>query len=163
MSYRYIPQENNENFVYPNYDLAEYDDNIIHSINNNSVSGVVTSFSATSISSSAITITYSSTWYRNGAELFVRNAGDNITIQSVHMLASNQTYFKPWRTVDSVGLTPASITGQTSYTVTNRAFTITATNAGLSSYTSGTYYFEIRFVGGNSIYPVCVTLQLTVP
>ena len=62
MSNQYIPQINNQNFVYPNYELAEYDVDIIHDINNNSVSGFVTSFSAQTVTSTIISIGYAGFW-----------------------------------------------------------------------------------------------------
>lgn len=163
MSYRYIPQENNENFVFPNYDLAEYDVDIIHQINSNSVSGVVNSFTATSVSSTAITLNYNLTWYQNGAEIYRRPSTGNVGVWSVHALTSNQTYFKPWRMIGSASISAGSYTGQTSYTPTTTINTITPSQCGVASFTSGTYYFEVRFIGANSIYPVCITLPLTIP
>jgi len=55
MSNKYISQINKQNFVYPNNDIAEYDVDIIHDINNNSVSGTVTNFTATTVTTTGIT------------------------------------------------------------------------------------------------------------
>jgi hypothetical protein len=33
MSYKYIPQLNETNFVYPNYEISEYDVDILHTLN----------------------------------------------------------------------------------------------------------------------------------
>jgi hypothetical protein len=157
MSTRYIPQLNNENFVFPNYDLAEYDVDIIHTLNENSVSGTVTNFSTISVSSSAITMTHSYTWSQNGAERFVTNT-NSLRLFSVHALAAGQTYYKPWRLVDVLSETPPF---STSYSGSNN-IQITPSLMGLSTFVSGTYYFEFRFIGLKSIYPVCATLQITV-
>jgi hypothetical protein len=153
---RYIPQINNQNFVYPNYDLAEYDVDIIHVPNDNSVTGTVTSLSATTVSSSGITITYSGTWNLNGAERWVYNG--NTIFLSVHAMASGQNYYKPWRLIAYKTTT----TGATTASFSNETTTFTPSNMGLSVFVSGTYYFEFRFIGANSIYPICQTLSITV-
>jgi hypothetical protein len=155
---QYIPQINNQNFVYPNYDLAEYDVDIVHNINNNSVSGSVTNFSATTVSSSSITITYNVTWVKNGAEVFLRNS-NTIGYVSVHAFPANRLYYKPFRVVSSISV---ANTGQTTITSGNTTFAITPSMFGLSTFITGAYYFEIRFIGGNSIFPVCQTLNITV-
>lgn len=156
MSYKYIPQENNENFVFPNYDLAEYDVDIIHTINNNSVSGTVTNFTAVLQTSSQISFTHNYTWSGNGAERYV--FGNQIHLLSVHMLAAGQNYYKPWREVDIVR---SATTGSTTYSGSNTIL-VQPSQMGLTTFTSGTYYFEIRFIGANSIYPVCITQSLTI-
>jgi hypothetical protein len=153
----YIPQINNQNFVYPNYDLAEYDVDIIHVPNDNSVTGTITSLSATTVSSSSITITYSGTWSLNNAERYLTQGVTPYL--SVHVMGPTQNYYKPWRLVS------VKTTGSTtnSVTMSNISSVFTASNTGLSTFTSGTYYFEFRFIGANSIYPVCQTLSITVP
>ena len=156
---RYIPQIDNQNFVYPNYDLAEYDVDIIHVPNDNSVTGVVTSFSATSISSTVITVRSTTTWTRNGAEGFIRNNGA-LQIYSLHAMVPGQYFYKPWLMIDNVG---TLTTGSTTFTTTNRVATFQPSQFGLTTFTSGTYYFEFRFIGATAIYPVCQSLSITVP
>ena len=157
MSTRYIPQLNETNFVFPNYEISEYDVDIIHQINDNSVSGTVTNFSATTIASSGITLNHNYTWSKNGAEVFV-TAANLLNLFSVHMIAAGQTYYKPWRLVDLV--TSAS-TGSTSLSGSN-TITVTPSMMGLTTFVTGTYYFEFRFIGLKSIFPVCQTLQISV-
>jgi len=157
MSYKYIPQLNNENFVFPNFDLTEYDVDIIHEIDSDSVSGTVTSFSATTTTSTGITIQYTYTWSKNGAEVFVGNNG-YLHVLSVHALVAGQTYYKPFRCVD---LITDQFTGITTKTGTT-SFSITPSQMGVTSFSSGTYYFEVRFIGLKSIYPVCQTLSITI-
>jgi hypothetical protein len=156
---RYIPQIDNQNFVYPNYDLAEYDVDIIHVPNDNSVTGVVTTFSATTVSSTGITLTTTNTWTRNGAEVFIRNSG-NLSIYTLHAMASSQNYYKPWRTIDSFS---TITTGSTTFTLTNRLINFTPSQLGLTTFVTGTYYFEFRFIGATGIFPVCQTLNITIP
>lgn len=157
MSTRYIPQLNETSFIFPNYEIAEYDVDIIHSINSNSVSGTVTNFIATVTTSTGLTFTHDYTWSKNGAEPFISSSGQ-IHLLSVHMIAGGQTYYKPWRLVD---LVTSAITGSTTYSGSN-TITITPAMMGLTSFTSGTYYFEIRMIGLKSIYPICQTISITV-
>ena len=159
MSTRYIPQLNETNFVFPNYEISEYDVDIIHQINDNSVSGNLTVLSATTISSSSISFTLSASWAKNNADVFINESG-LLSIMSTHMLAAGQTYYKPWRLIDSV---TTATTGSTTFNVTSRTFSVTASSMGLASFMSGTYYLEVRFIGLKSIYPVCQTLSITVP
>ena len=157
MSYKYIPQLNNTNFVFPNYDLSEYDVDIIHNIDSDAVTGTCSSFATTSVSSSSITIQYSWSWARNGAEVYI-SPSNNIHLVSVHGMVAGQTYYKPWRLVD---LQTSGTTGSSTYSGTN-SFTITPSQMGVASFSSGTYYFELRFIGLKSVYPVCQTLSITV-
>lgn len=155
---KYIPQLNETNFVYPNFELSEYDVDIIHNINNNSVTGTVTNFVVSGTArTTGITFTHDWTWSKNGAEPFISNSGQ-IHLLSVHMIAAGQTYFKPWRLVDIV---TSGTTGSTTYSGSNTV-TVTPFMMGLTTFTSGTYYFEIRMIGLKSIYPICQTLSITV-
>jgi hypothetical protein len=149
MSNKYIGQINNQNFIYPNNDLPEYDIDIIHNINDYSVSGTVTNFVVSGVTTTGITVAFDYTWSLNNAERFLRNNG-NTSIFSLHMLAAGQDYFKPWRIVNSLSQGPTI----TSFSGHSNSI-ITATQAGLTSFTNGTYYFEIRFIGSNAIYPIC--------
>jgi hypothetical protein len=155
---KYIPQLNETNFVYPNFEISEYDVDIVHNINNNSVTGTVTNFIVSGTArTTGITFTHNWTWSKNGAEPFISNSGQ-IHLLSVHMLASNQTYFKPWRCVDIV---TSGTTGSSTYSGSNTV-TVTPSMMGLTSFSSGTYYFEIRIIGLKSIFPICQTLSITV-
>lgn len=156
MSLKYIPQLNNQNFVYPNYDLAEYDVDLVQNINDNSVSGTTTVFTATSITSTGMTISFSYTWALNNAVPFISNS--TLKVLSLHMLAAGQTYYKPWRLVGQLSTTSISSTTRSG----GASFIVTPAMLGLTSFVSGTYYFEIRFIGARAIYPVCQTLTLTI-
>jgi hypothetical protein len=158
MSKKYIRQINDKNFFYPNYEKAQYDVEIVHDINNSCVSGDVTTFSATTISQTGITFTIDSSWLLNNAKPWINDAGELI-IYSVHMLAPSQDYFKPWRLVEHRYTTS---TGSTTYSETGTTFTVTATQAGVSSFTSGTYYFEVRFIGHDCTYNVCFSEDIIV-
>jgi len=155
---KYIPQLNNQNFVYPNYDLAEYDVDVIQDINDYSVSGTVSNFVVSGTArTTGITFTHDYTWSKNGAQTFISTSGQ-IHLLSVHMIAGGQTYFKPWRLVDLV--TSGTTTGST-YSGSNTV-TVTPSMMGLTTFITGTYYFEIRMIGLKAIYPICQTLTVTV-
>lgn len=150
MSTRYINQQTDSNFIYPNYDPKQYDVEIVHEINNNSVSGTVTNFTGTSVSSSSITISFDYTWALNGAEPFVRSNNTQISVMSVHIMVEGQDYFKPWRCVNSaVGAITATTQSGTA------SFAITPSEMGVSAFDNGTYYYEVRMIGKRAIFPIC--------
>lgn len=153
----YKPQIENQNFVYPNFDLSEYDINIIHVPNDNSVHGSISSVSATTVSSSSITVSYFASWLLNNAEPFESSTLGNTLVWSIHVMVPGQDYYKPWRLVEKQSATNGSSIYSASTT-----FTITPSMFGLGSFTTGTYYIEFRFIGANSIYPVCESLSITV-
>jgi hypothetical protein len=158
MSTRYIPQLNNQNFVYPNYDLAEYDVDVIQNINEYSVSGTVSNFVVSGTArTTGITFSADYTWAKNSAETFITRSG-YINLVSFHMIAGGQNYYKPWRCVNIVRST-TTISPTYSGTTT---FTVTPSMMGLTTFATGTYYFEIRMIGLKSIYPICQTLSITV-
>ena len=157
MSYKYIPQINNQNFVYPNNYLAEYDVDILQNINDNYVSGYTTGFTATTATSTGITITFYYNWSKNNADGFILQNG-NLAILSVHCLAAGQTYYKPWRII---GYRNTSDTSATTYSNT-AIISFTPDRMGLTTFVSGTYYFEVRFIGSKAIYPICQTLSITI-
>ena len=154
MSRKYISQQNVDNFIYPNNVLKQYGVEIVHNINNNSVSGTVTNFTGTSISVSAITMSFNYTWSLNGAEPFIDDAGD-YNILSVHMMAPSGLYYKPWRQV--YGKYATATTGNTG----SVSVALTPSQLGLTYFTDGNYYFEIRMIGKKSIQPICQTLVVS--
>lgn len=155
MSRKFIGQVNNQNFIYPNNFLAEYDTEIIHDVNENSVSGTVTNFSATTVNASGITFTHNYTWSKNNAETYVTQ-GNELMLFSVHCMVEGQDYFKPWRLVDRVS---TASTGSTTASGSNTVL-ITPSQMGISSFDNGTYYFEFRFIGHRAIYPVCQSIAI---
>lgn len=155
---KYIPQLNETNFVFPNYEIAEYDVDIIHNINDLSVSGTVSNFVVSGTArTTGITFNFDYTWSKNSAEVFI-SSSNLVHVLSVHMIAGGQTYYKPWRCVDLVTDIFTGITTKTG----SDSFTVTPAQMGLASFSSGTYYFEIRMIGLKSIYPICQTLSITV-
>jgi hypothetical protein len=154
---KYIPQLNNKNFVFPNYDLEEYDVDIIHDLLETSVYGQILNLSATTVSSTGITLNYDYVWYKNNSETF-QNASGSTNIISVHAMAASQSYYKPWRCVSVLtgSTTGTTISGNTSTTFTPSQLAVTG-------FTSGTYPIEFRFIGHRNVYPVCQSLSITVP
>jgi hypothetical protein len=148
---KYIKQVNTQNFVYPNNTVAQYDDEIIHDINNNSVSGTVTNFVVSGATSTGLTVSFDWTWSKNNAEPFISEAG-NINLLSAHMMTPQQQYFGAWRTIDYVS---SSTTGNTSYSGHSVSILSISDFPGISSFVNGVYNFEIRFIGHRAIYPLC--------
>jgi hypothetical protein len=155
MSRKYIAQQNNYNFVYPSNLLYEYDVEIVHDINNNCVSGDVTNFVVTSINTTGMTISYDVTFYQDNAELF-RMGNGNYSLVSMHILPAGQLYYKPWKMIDNL-----SVSGMTGSTIhLTGTTTVTNTDAGVPSFSNGTYVFEVRFIGHRCVYNVDVNLTL---
>jgi hypothetical protein len=153
---KYIKQIDSKNFVYPNNTIAEYDVEIIHDINNNSVSGTVTNFSATTVSYTGITIQFSYSWSLNGAEPFI-SLSNQLNLFSVHAMEPSRTYFKPWRMMDfkSIGTT-GSTTNSGTFT-----FTMLPSQFEIAGFTNGTYVFEIRMIGKRAIFPICANFVVS--
>jgi len=158
MSRKYIRQIVNRDFVYPNNEVSEYDVELVQDINSNVVSGTVTNFTATTITSSSITFRFDYSWQLNNAEPWIRNA-NQLGVASIHCMVPNQLYYKPWRIVDSIAYNPPF---QNFYTST-RSFLILPSSFGLTSFTNGTYYFEIRFIGHLAVDPICVQYNVVIP
>jgi hypothetical protein len=156
MGRKFIKTINEQNFVYPNNTIQTYGSEIVHDINNNSVSGTVTTYSATTVSETGITFTYDVTWNKNGAEVFYDNGFTTINVVSFHVMTPDVPYWKPWRAVEN-------LTAPTTGTTSNQSgtFTITPNQFGLSSFTNGDYTTEIRFIGKRSVYPVCVSTTVS--
>jgi hypothetical protein len=156
MSRKYIRQIINRDFVYPNNEVSEYDVELVQDLNENSVSGIVTNFTATTVTTTGMTFSHNYTWLLNNAEPWIRNS-NVMAILSVHAMVPNQLYYKPWRVVDTVSINPPFLA---TFSGTNTFF-ILPSNFGLTTFVNGTYYFEIRFIGHRSIFPVCVQYNIT--
>lgn len=159
MSRKYIKQINNDNFVYPNNFLAEYDVEIVHNLTESSVTGTVTNFVTTSVSSTSITFNYTSSFNLNGGEAYV-NFNYIQSLYSVHCMLPNQLYFKPWRTVSYKKLAVVGSPYNT-YTSSSNSFTITPSQFGLTTFSNGVYNFEFRMIGKRSVYPICQTITIS--
>jgi hypothetical protein len=152
---KYIAQATYEDFVYPNNNVAVYDNEIVQDINGNEVTGSISGFTS-SISGTTLTLSFNYAWSRNNAEVF-RTQSDRINLFSVHMMLPDLIYYKPWRLVDLkyiTGATPSNSTG--SFTTS-----VTAAQFGVPSFPSGLYSFEIRFIGGLTTYPVCQNFTMS--
>jgi hypothetical protein len=156
MSRKYIRQLINRDFVYPNNEVSEYDVEIVQDLNSNSVSGTISAISVVSAATTGITLAHNYTWASNGAETWVRNS-NSLGIFSVHAMVPNQLYYKPWRVVDTLTFSPPFLP---TYSGSN-IISIFPSNFGLTSFTNGTYYFEIRFIGHLSVYPICFQVTIS--
>jgi hypothetical protein len=156
MSKRYIPQLPSNDFVYPNNDRVEYDQEIVHEINNNTVTGSVSGLTLSIVDVNDLQLQYTYTWNRNDAEVWIRNS-NLLGLLSVHVLAPGQDYFKPWKIWDSVANSNLNLTTSSS-TITR---TIVPSFVGLTGFPNGEYTFEFRFIGKLQPYVVCATATLS--
>jgi hypothetical protein len=148
MSKKYISQINNSNFVYPNYKLAEYDIDIIHEIKDNSVTGSTTGFSILyNAGTGNLQLSFTYQWALNSAEPFISNDG-KLNILSVHLMTNDKKYFKPWICVGLIQDNNTSLT----YKTDTQNFVITPQMVGQVSFTSGTYFAEIRMMGHRAVF-----------
>jgi len=155
MAKQYIKQIDNQSFVYPNNDLAEYDIEIVHSVNENTITGSVTNF-VSIFSGSVINVSFDYTWGLNGAEPFIREDG-TMALFSVHMMEPSLTFYKPWNTIGFVTDTNLSDTTKTGHFVVN----VYPSQFGLSSFPNGQFYFEIRFIGHREVIPISIGQAIT--
>jgi hypothetical protein len=156
MSKKYIKQIDSYNFIYPNNTVAEYDLEIIHTVNDNAPLGTITSATITGATATGMTLNWEGTWDLNDAEPFVDASGD-VTTFSIHGMGPTQQYFKPFRL-----LAQYITTSGTPYLVySNRHLVLTPAEFGLSSFTDGTYYFEFRAVSKLAIAPICASISVS--
>jgi hypothetical protein len=153
---KYIKQIDSKNFVYPNNTVPEYDVEIIHDINNNSVSGTVTNFSATTVSYTGITVQFDYTWSLNGAEPFISQASE-VNLFSVHAMEPSRTYFKPWRLIDFESSSNTALTS----TGSTFSFTMLPSQFEIAGFTNGTYVIDVRMIGHRSIFPICASFVVS--
>jgi hypothetical protein len=160
MSNKYIKQIDNDNFVFPNNTLAEYDVDIIHDLKENSVQGVITGFSPLTFSGSPanIGISFTYQWSLNGAEPFISN-DNKLNVLSLHMQSPDRKFYKPWTCVGLVQDNNVNLT----YKTDTFLVWVTPQMMGQTSFSSGTYYFEIRFLGHRAIFPISVAEPLALP
>lgn len=159
MSRKYIGQVNTTNFVFPNNVLAEYDQEIIHDLDPQPIE--ITTFTVNSVTgtTNALTVNFDYGIDFNGAEKFLSDDSAGFAnIFTIHMLAPNQQYYKPWRTVNF----NENVSGNELYTGASQSFVISSTNMGLglSGFTNGTYVFEFRAIGKKQV--VVKTVSITV-
>ena len=156
MSKKYIKQINSTNFIYPNNTVAEYDVEIIHTINDNAPLGTVTSATITGATATGMTLNWSGTWDLNSAEQFVQDNGTVTTI-TIHGMGPTQEYFKPFRLLEEYTTT----TGTTTVSYSGETVSLTPALFGLSEFTNGTYYFEFRAVSKLAIVPICASIVVS--
>lgn len=159
MSKKYIKQIDNTNFVFPNYNLAEYDIDIIHEIKDNSVSGNTAGFSILYNSGTGnLQLSFTYQWALNNAEPFISNDG-KLNILSLHIMTNDKKYFKPWICVGLIQRNDTSLT----YVTDTQNFIITPQMVGQTSFTSGTYFAEIRMMGHRAVFPLNYSDTVVIP
>ena len=152
MSKKYIAQVQSNNFVYPNNELFEYDQEILHNLNNNMVSGNVTNFVAfISNDKKSLVITFDYQWLSNGAEPMILPNGE-LSVMSLHLMTPDKQYYKPWMLIDNVtyeNTEATGVTGNVSYSYSNG-----------NILPEGLYVFEFRFIGHRCILPITANVTL---
>ena len=160
MSRKYIGQINNPSFVFPNNYLAEYDQEIIHDLDPQSIE--ITKFRVNSVTGTTNTLTVNFDYAIdfNGAQKFLSDdIAGYANIFSIHMLAPNQKYYKPWRAVyfnENIS-SPEIFTGDT------QSFSINSFSMGLGNqgFTNGTYVFEFRAIGKKQVVTALATITVS--
>ena len=164
MSRKYISQVEWDNFVFPNNRVTEYDVEIIHDINDNCVNGSISNFSVTGVTTTGMTINFDYVWALNGATPFVRNSGA-VSVLSLHMMSPQQNYYKPFLCVGRFVFSDIPITRIESGVTPGfdrLSFVVTPAMIGLTAFTTGTYYFEVKFIGERCVFPVCFSQSITI-
>jgi hypothetical protein len=159
MSKKYIGQINNENFVYPNNKLAEYDVEIIHDLKENSVTGNIDAIDITYVGGN-IHIHLAYYMSLNGAEPFISPVNGYLNYMSLHLQTPDRQYFKPWICVDAQ---QDSDVNATSWAVTDYNLVVTPQMVNQSSFSSGTYYIELRLLGKRCVFPISSSAYVNVP
>jgi hypothetical protein len=150
MSKKYIAQINNDNFVFPNNRLAEYDVEIIHNLQENGVTANLYGIDMYN-SSGNLHIHLAFDMFLNGAEPFISPTNGYLNYMSVHLMTPDKQYFKPWICVD---VQQDSDVNANTWSVTNYNLYVTPAMAGVTSFSSGTYYLELRFLGKRCVFPI---------
>ena len=154
---KYIRQQVLQDFVYPNSNVSQYDTELIHDVNNNVPAGSIDAFTFVSGTTTGITCSLSYTWDLNGAEPFRSTTNEtNNTILSIHGLAPGQNYYKPWRNL--LSFEDARLSG----TATTLTRTFSNIKFGVDTLTTGTYYFEFRFIGRRAVKVINASLNITI-
>jgi hypothetical protein len=157
MGRKYVKERISENFVYPNNEVQEYGIEIVHDINDNSVSGTVTNFNAV-LTGSNIDVSFTYSWVLNNAEPFITD-DNRLSILSVHMMGPETSYYKPYRLVHEINSASTGLTGVS----TSILFTVTPAEYGVTGFSYGDYYFEIRMIGHRAIFPICAEKSIPEP
>jgi hypothetical protein len=157
MSRKYIGQLNKDNFVYPNYRIAEYDTEIIHDLKENPVTGSISGVTITP-SGTSINVTFSYNWNLNGAEPFISDA-NKLNVLSVHLMTGTKQYFKPWV---CIGYVDDANTAATTASGT-KTITVLPSMLNQTSFTNGTYYLEFRLMSKRQVLPVLAHINFVQP
>lgn len=160
MGRKYISNQQDINYIYPNNVINQYDVEIVHDINENCVTGTVTNFAGSSYSSTGLTITFDYTWNLNGAERMLNWTNDSTMVLSLHgmntpanIYGTSQGYFNPWRMVYHI----TGTTTTTSQSGSVNTGVLTPAMFGLTTFPipHTMFEFEIRMISKNCVLPIC--------
>jgi hypothetical protein len=81
-------------------------------------------------------------------------------------MGPTQNYYKPFLTVGRFvfsGIPVTRIESGVTPGFNRLSFVVTPSLMGLTAFTTGTYYFEIKFIGERCVFPVCFSQTITMP
>jgi cell division septation protein DedD len=166
MGRKYIAQQSDINYVYPNNVLYQYDTEIVHDVNDNCVDGSVSAGSIGSFTTTGMTVSFTYDWSLNNANRFLLQNNTTViaTLHGMYRPASgsfyDDTYYNPWRLLHHI-TGSSTVTGVTSTSVTTPV--LTPSEFGLSSFSNGNYKFEVRLIGEDCVIPTCFEVTGTLP
>lgn len=152
---RYIKQIDREEFVYPNNSVSNYDNEIIHEVNDNYPTGNISGITISTANTTNLMFGVEYSFMRNGAELF-KNIDNQYTLVSFHLLTPNKVYYKPWVYIGRDTTLQSDIVGQSGIVY----FDLYPSDLGITGFTNGEYYLETRFIGKRSIQAVCSIFEV---
>lgn len=164
MGNKYISNQQDINYVYPNNVINQYDVEIVHDINNNCVTGTVSNFTGSSFSATGLTITFDYNWNLNGAERMLNFSNTQTMLLSLHGMntptnayGTPQGYFNPWRMLHHV--TGTTVTNTQSGSVNTGV--LTPAMFGLATFPAAptSFEFEIRMISRNCVLPICQVIS----
>jgi hypothetical protein len=160
MKQKYIKQVDNQNFLYPNNYLAEYDVNIVHDLIEGNVTGTTTQPVLTK-NGANIDVSVDYTWDLNGAEPFYNNQGA-LNLINVYFQTPDRQYFDVWVNVYILQTSELNTTA----TGGTMNFTITPAMMNQASFsTNGNYSITFQCISRRTIYPMpwLIPLQVVTP
>jgi hypothetical protein len=162
---KYVAGRVYDNFVYPNNNINIYDVELNTTTipNDYAVSGNVTNFSATTVSSTGITFDFDYSWVNPNSGAVVINDNNDQMLLSVHLMVPQKIYYKPWRTVayDYYNIGPQPWVGGITSATGSLLFTILPSDFGLTAFTNGDYPIEVRMIGRRQVLPICITYNIS--
>lgn len=165
---KYYPEKLDNDFVYPNNKQYSRDVNIVHSFNDNNVTGELVASSISSQTQSLVRLSFQPRIFRNNSKYFIHNINNTGTIINAsivfwtyHVLLPGEESVNNWRVIGKaqVNSNGTDYRNWSFYNGVNysaqQVIELRPEDFGLSVLPSGEYKFEIRFYGYNNVYRLC--------